>query len=222
MFKGLTESSLKHWIEDSLHNNTHTLAAGYQGKTLLFEDENNRLVIKIPHGSGLVKYIHTLTIRHEYEIYKKLSGFSGCPKCYGLIDNKYLVLAFIDGHPIRKQQPVNHATYFDELFSLIGEMHQLQVTHIDLKKKDNLLVTRDDKPCMIDFGTAVIKKPGFHPLNALLFKLAKRFDYNAWIKQKYHNNMHNLSDEDSIYYRRTFIEKVSSLIKKSYTKALKR
>jgi len=55
MIKGLNESSLKHWIEDSLHNNTHTLAAGYQGKTLLFEDENNRLVIKIPHGAGLVK-----------------------------------------------------------------------------------------------------------------------------------------------------------------------
>ncbi len=183
MINGLNESSLKHWIEDSLHNNTHTLAAGYQGKTLLFEDENNRLVIKIPHGAGLVKYIHTLTIRHEYEAYKKLYGFSGCPKCYGLVDNKYLVLDFIDGHPIRKQQPVNHAAYFDELFNLIGEMHQLQVTHIDLKKKDNLLVTHDDKPCMIDFGTAVIKKSGFHPLNALLFKLAKRFDYNGILLQ---------------------------------------
>jgi len=101
-------------------------------------------------------------------------------------------------------------------------MHQLQVTHIDLKKKDNLLVTHDDKPCMIDFGTAVIKKSGFHPLNALLFKLAKRFDYNAWIKQKYHNNMQNLSEEDSIYFRRTFIEKFSSSIKKSYTKAFKK
>lgn len=216
MINGLEESSLKQWIEDNLKNNTNMLASGYQGKTLLFKEKDHQLVIKTPHGAGLVKYIHTLTLRHEYEAYKKLSDFTGCPKCYGLIDNRYLVLDFVDGHPIRKQQPVNHAAYFAELFELIKEMHQLQVTHVDLKKKDNLFVTLNDKPCMIDFGTAVIKKTGFHPINTLLFKLAKRFDYNAWIKQKYHNNMHNLSDEDRPYYQRTFIEKLSSSIKKSY------
>jgi serine/threonine protein kinase len=97
-------------------------------------------------------------------------------------------------------------------------MHQLQVAHMDLKKKDNLLVTADDKPCLIDFGAAVIKKPGFHPLNAFWFNLAKRFDFNAWVKQKYHNNMHNLSGEDRKYYQRTFIEKISSSVKKLYKK----
>jgi len=216
MIKGLKESSLKRWIEDSLQNNTHTLAAGYQGKTLLFEDDNYRLVIKIPHGSGLVKYIHTLTLRHENRVYETLKNFEGCPKCYGLIDDKYLVLEYINGQPIRKQQPDNHTDYFEELFALIQEMHQLQVAHMDLKKKDNLLVTSDNKPCLIDFGTAVIKKTGFRPFNAFWFNLAKRFDYNAWVKHKYHNNMHNLSSDDSVYYQRTFIEKISRTVKKSY------
>lgn len=216
MIKGINESILKQWIEDSLQNNTHTLAAGYQGKTLLFEDDSNRLVIKTPHGKGLVKYIHTVMLRHENQVYKKLAGFEGCPECYGLIDNKYLALAFVDGHPIRQKQPDDSANYFKKLFKLIDTMHQLQIAHADLKKKDNLLVTSDDEPCLIDFGTAIIRKPGFHPLNALLFRLCKRFDYNAWVKHKYHNNMHNLSEEDSAYYQRTFIEKISSAIKKSY------
>ncbi len=216
MIKGLKESSLKHWIEDSLHNNSHTLAAGYQGKTLLFEDENNRLVIKTPHGRGLVKYIHTLMLRHENRVYEILENFGGCPKCYGLVDNKYLVLEFIDGLPIRNKQPDSHDDYFVKLFDLIENMHQLKVAHMDLKKKDNLLVTRNGKPCLIDFGTAIIKKPGFHPLNTFLYKLAKRFDYNAWIKHKYHNKMHNISNHDSVYYQRTFIEKISGSIKKSY------
>ena len=218
MIKGLKESSLKQWIENSLKNNTHTLAAGYQGKTLLFEDDNCRLVIKTPHGQGLVKYIHTLMLRHENQVYEALNNFEGCPECYGLVDNKYLVLEFIDGSPIRKKQPGNHDAYFKRLFDLIESMHQLHVAHADLKKKDNLLVTSDDKPCLIDFGTAVIKKPGFRPLNAYWFNLAKRFDYNAWVKHKYHNNMHNLSDDDNVYYQRTFIEKISSAVKKSYKK----
>lgn len=218
MIKGLNESSLKQWIEDSLHNNTHILAAGYQGKTLLYEDECHRLVIKVPHGKGIVKTIHTLMLRHENRVYEQLTEFEGCPKCHGLIANKYLVLGYVDGHPIRKQQPQNHAAYFNKLFEFIEDMHQLQVAHMDLKKKDNLLVSDRDMPCLIDFGTAVIKKSGFHPLNSFLFKLAKRFDYNAWIKHKYHNNMHNLSDKDSTYYQRTFIEKISSAIKKAYKK----
>lgn len=218
MIKGLKESSLKQWIEDSLRNNTHTLAAGYQGKTLLFEGDNYRLVIKTPHGRGLVKYIHTLMLRHEHQVYETLKNFEGCPECYGLVDNKYLVLQFIDGSPIRNKQPDDHDAYFKKLLDLIESMHHFQVAHADLKKKDNLLVTSDDKPCLIDFGTAVIKKPGFHPLNAYWFNLAKRFDYNAWVKHKYHNNMHNLSDDDSVYYQRTFIEKISSTVKKSYKK----
>lgn len=218
MIKGLKESSLKQWIEDSLKNNTNTLAAGYQGQTLFYEDNEHRLVIKAPHGQGIVKYIHTLMLRHENRVYEKLAGFEGCPKCYGLVDNKYLVLEYIDGHPIRKQQPGNHADYFKNLFSLIKAMHQLQVAHMDLKRKDNLLVTKDGDPCLIDFGTAVIKKTGFRPLNAFLYSLAKRFDYNAWVKHKYHNNMHNLSGDDSVYYQRTFIEKISGAVKKSYKK----
>lgn len=221
MIKGLNESSLRQWIEDSLQNNTHTLAAGYQGKTLLFESDSHRLVIKVPHGRGLVKYIHTLMLRHENCVYEMLANFEGSPECYGLIDNRYLVLAFVDGHPIRKKQPDNHEAYFSKLFEFIEDMHQFQVAHMDLKKKDNLLITRNDEPCLIDFGTAVIKKTGFHPLNAFWFNLAKRFDYNAWIKHKYHNNMYNLSSEDGVYYQRTFIEKISSSIKKSYKKAFK-
>jgi len=216
MIKGINKSSLKQWIEQSLRDNTNILAAGYQGKTLLYEDAEHRYVIKVPHGAGLVKYIHTLMLRREDRVYAKLKDFPGCPKCYGLVNNSYLVLTHIKGHPIRKEQPANHEAYFEKLFSLIEDMHKHQVAHMDLKKKDNLLVTDKDMPCLIDFGTAVIKKPGFHPLNTFWFNLAKRFDYNAWVKHKYHNNFHNLSTEDAVYYQRTLVEKLSSTIKELY------
>lgn len=216
MIKGIDESILKKRIEDSLHNDTHVLAAGYQGKTLLFEDNGRHIVIKIPHGRGLAKYIHTLMLRHEYRVYQQLSDFDGAPSCYGLVANTYLALEFAEGHPIRNQRPADEQSYFKKLFELIQQLHHLGVAHMDLKKKDNLLVTSKDRPCLIDFGVAVIKKPGFHPLNAFLFKLAKRFDYNAWIKHKYHNNMQNLSKQDTAYYKRTLIEKISSTLKKTY------
>jgi serine/threonine protein kinase len=97
-------------------------------------------------------------------------------------------------------------------------MHRLNVAHMDLKKKDNLLTTENDQPYLIDFGAAVIKKKGLHPFNSFWYKLAKRFDYNAWIKHKYHNRMDEISDNDQVYYKQTLTEKYAGLIKKAYTK----
>ena len=208
MIKDLDQSKLKRWIEDSLDNNTNILASGYQGKTLLYNDNDQKLVIKIPHGRGFIKYLHTRMLRHEAHAYQQLKGLDGIPSCYGLIDGQYLALEFIEGEPIRNKRPINEAQYFESLFEIIGHMHEKGVAHMDLKKKDNLLVTHHDQPCVLDFGAAIIRKKGFHPINHFLYRLAIRFDYNAWIKHKYYLNLNNISDEDKIYYQRTYIEKI--------------
>ena len=221
MIKDLDQSSLKQWIEDSLSNNTNILAAGYQGKTLLYNKDDQKLVIKIPHGRGFIKYLHTCMIRHEARVYQQLQNLEGTPACYGLIDNQYLALEFINGEPIRNKRPINNEHYFESLFKLIENMHKKGVAHMDLKKKDNLLVTHHDEPCALDFGAAIIRKEGFHPINHFLYRLAIRFDYNAWIKHKYYNrniqNIHGIDAEDEIYYRRTYIEKIAKKIKQLFT-----
>ena len=155
-------------------------------------------------------------LRREYQVYQKLTGLKGIPRCYGMVNDTYLVIEYINGHPIRAKRPVQHTEYFSNLLSIIEQMHEKQVAHMDLKKKDNLLVTDDDQPCLIDFGAAVIRKNGFHPFNHFRYSLAMRFDFNAWIKHKYHDNMKNLSKEDSGLYQRTSIEKISSIIKTTY------
>lgn len=112
MLNRLDESKLKSWIEDSLANNTHSLATGYQGKTLLYADGDEKFVIKAPHGRGLLKYLHTLMLRHEYKAYQQLNGFEAVPACYGLVDNTYLVLEHIDALPIRNNRPSDEEVFF--------------------------------------------------------------------------------------------------------------
>jgi serine/threonine protein kinase len=70
------------------------------------------------------------------------------------------------------------------------------VSHGDLKTKGNILVTEDEKPCVIDFGTSFVKKPGFHPLNSRLFEYGRRMDINAWVKHKYHGRYQDMAPED--------------------------
>jgi serine/threonine protein kinase len=219
----LDEAALKQWIEESIATNANSLASGYQGQTLLYEDANNRYVIKVPHGRGLSRYFHTVMLRHEYAAYKKLGDFEGAPRCCGLVDNQYLVLEYIEGRTIRTRRPLDEDEFNKRLFKYIKSMHARGVAHMDLKRKDNLLVKTDEMPCILDFGAAVIKKPGFHPLNAYRYKIAKQFDYNAWLKHKYHDRYpRDISIVDREYYRLTWIEAVASRIKTIYTNLLDR
>jgi serine/threonine protein kinase len=214
----LDETALTQWIEESIATGSNILAAGYQGQTLLYEDDNNRYVIKVPHGKGLARSFHRRMLRHEYEVYKKLGDFDGAPACYGLIDNQYLVLEFIDGRTIRTKRPLDEDEFNAKLFDYIKIMHAKSVAHMDLKRKDNLLVKADESPCILDFGAAVIKKPGFHPFNQYHYQVAKQFDYNAWIKHKYHDrSADEISMVDRKYYKVTWIEAAASLIKALYS-----
>ena len=218
MASHLDEAALKQWIEESIQNETNTLAAGYQGKALLFDDGSHKYVIKVPHGSGLVRYFHTKMLRHEYEVYRRLGNDLPCiPTCHGLIDNQYLVLEFIEGRTIRMKRPLDEPEYMSMLFDSIQAMHERGIAHMDLKRKENLLVTTNEHPCLLDFGAAVIeKKGGFHPVNRFRYKLAKQFDYNAWIKHKYYNNRNEISPEDKAFYKVTLTELLARTIKRTF------
>ena len=214
--------SLLPWIEQSLQNNSNQLAQGYQGQTLLYDDGDRRMVIKTPHGRGLVRYIHTRMLRHEYAVYQRLQGAPYIPECYGLIDNTYLAIEFIPSQTIRQRRPANDSHFYDKLLDAIKQMHARQVAHMDLKRKENLLVTEDEQPVLIDFGAAVIYKPGLRPLNHFLYRLACRFDFNAWIKHKYMGRMQDISDIDKQFYNRSFVERLASKIKRGYLRLKKR
>jgi len=213
---GIAEAELVSWIEHSLASGSNDLAAGYQGQTLKYVSGEQRLVIKVPHGRGLIRAFNIHLLKHEARVYDKLEGFEAVPRCYGLLAGKYLVLQLIDGSTMKQQRPVDETRYFETMLDYIQRMHAMGVAHFDLKKKSNLLVVDDHRPCLIDFGVAIIYKPGFHPLNHYLFRLAKCFDYNAWIRHKYNNQLQNISAADQPYYNKTWIERYTYRIKRFY------
>ena len=210
------KANLKAWIRSSLASSTNSLAAGVQGQTLIYRDAEKSLVIKVPHGRGLLRWFRVRMLQHEYAAYKKLGRLSMVPQCYGLLDNQYLVLQYINGAPIRQSRPVDTENYFQKMFQAINQIHAAGIAHMDLKKKDNLLVINGNTPCIIDFGAAVIYKPGFHPFNHWRYNLAVRFDFNAWIKHKYHDRIEEISKQDQLYYKKTLAEISARIIKRFY------
>jgi len=218
----LDNRALKQWIEESLASSSNILAAGYQGKILHYEAGGNDYLIKVPHGKGVARLFHRHMLRHEYAAYQQLGDFSGVPECHGLVDGQYLVLEYVQGRTIRKKRPLDEDEFHSKLFGYIREMHARGVAHMDLKRKDNLLVKTDESPCILDFGAAVIKRKGLHLFNQYRFNLGRQFDYNAWIKHKYHDRMDEISVLDRKYYRPTWLEIVAGFIKSLYTRVMGR
>jgi len=213
-----TERALREWIEALTRAGQPVFAQGYQSPVYLYQGEGRRYIVKTAAGAGLAGMVRRWMLRREYEAYKRLTDFAGCPRCYGLVDGRFLVLEYIDAPSLRSGQIDDRRAYFDTLFAQITELHRRGVAHADLKGKDNLLVIGGRMPCIVDFGAAMMHKPGFAPWNRFVYELARRFDFNAWAKLKYQGRMEEITPEDLPYYRRTAIEKVARAIKRSYAR----
>lgn len=220
-FANLTQDALVRWIEASLAAGTHRLAGGYQGQTLLYADADHRLVIKAPTGRGLAKWISALMLRHEARVYERLAGFEAAPRCYGLLRGQYLILQYIDGVSMRDADIADRDAFFAELLGHVQALHARGIAHSDLQKKDNLLVVGGRHPCLLDFGAAVIFKPGFAPFNHFHYRFAERLDFNVWAKLKYRGRFEQMSDADRVYYHRTWLEKFARFLKRLFGKQRK-
>lgn len=196
MKKLINQPEFRDWVERSLERRENILTVSNQGTILHYQDDDLNLIVKTAMGSGLVRKIRERTLLREYQAYQRMDGLTGVPECFGLIDGRYLVIEFIDGKPYRQAAWTDRDAWFRDFLVLLRSIHDCGVSHGDLKSKSNIMVTADQKPCVIDYGTAFIHKPGFHPVNNWLFNHGKRMDINAWVKHKYHGRYENITGED--------------------------
>jgi len=187
---------LQQWIETSLAARSNILATSNQGIVLLFEGDGLKLVIKSAMGRGPVRKARQATLEREYAANRRLNGVVGVPACYGLLAHRYLLMEFIDGTTYREASWQDRDAWFTDLLVIIRAIHSRGVSHGDLKSKTNMIVGRDQKPYVIDFGTTFLHKNGLHPINNFFFEYGKRLDINAWVKHKYHGRYKDASEED--------------------------
>jgi serine/threonine protein kinase len=181
MEQTIGQPALRQWIEGSLARQENVLAVSNQGTLLHYRDGGLDLVIKAAMGSGLVRRLRERTLLREYQAYRRMEGLDGVPKCYGLVAGHYLVLEFVHGVPYREAQWTDRDRWFRELLAVLRSIHDRGVSHGDLKSKANIVVTADEKPCVIDFW---------------LFEHGRRMDINAYVKHKYHGRYEDISGED--------------------------
>jgi predicted Ser/Thr protein kinase len=212
------DAELLRWLRAGEHASDALISSGYQGAAYLYEGSQGRRVIKAATGSGIVGWVRRRMIRREFAMYQRLASVDGVPHCHGLLDGQYLVLDFVDGVPLSDVDSdiTDRDTFYKGLLKIILNVHLAGVAHADMKRRGNVLVSPDQRPCMLDFGTAVAKNDGGGWFNRWLFKQARQFDYNAWIKLKYRRDYDSITPEDQPYYRPTPVENLARLIRRGW------
>ena len=192
--------------------------SGHQGSIYVGAVGERKILIKAAGTKGVTSWMCRWMLRREYQVYRQLTGISGIPQCYGLINARYLVLEYIDSQTLRHATIKDRQNFFEELFAIIQSIHERGVGHADLKRKDNILVADERHPFLIDFGVSAIRKRGFHPLNRLWHSFARQHDLNAWLKHKYDRKLQDMSPADAKYYRPLRITQMARMIKQAWVR----
>jgi len=189
------------------------IAHSNQGTLVRVRRDGLDLAVKTPMGFGPLWYGRRYTLRREYRAYRRLEGLAGFPRCLGLFDGCHLALEYVEGRLLGETRPADPQAFFERLRATIAAMHGRGVVHGDLKSRRNVMVDAQGRPVIIDLGTAVIFKPGFHPLNHFVFDYLRRIDRNGFVKLKY--GRYELAEgEDRAWVRRSIIERVNHWARK--------
>ena len=154
--------------------------------------------------SWVVRWLGRRQLRRETQALARLEGISGIPTLLGEASPCGLLLTRIEGDPITRWGRGRQAgieAMFERLARLVDAIHARGVAHLDLRKRDNVLVAGDGSPGIIDFNASFCFVPG--SLGArVLFPLMRRVDASALLKWKSQLIPHRLTPAERRRHRR--------------------
>lgn len=127
-----------------------------------------------------VRWLARWMARREQRALRQLSELSHggeVPEALGY-QSSHSERSWLDGRPMQLARPVDPA-YFEQARRLLARMHRLGVTHNDLAKEPNWLVTPSGQPALVDFQLACV-----HRRRTRRFRMQGREDLRHLLKHK--------------------------------------
>lgn len=141
-------------LADGEYRHLRTFKHDFFAATGLYVGPSGKVVLKIGRVAGIfglpMAWLGRLLGGHEASIYEELDGLPGVPRWFGRWGPTGLVHGFVEGHPLQRNEAVDER-FFARLDGLLSELHRRGIAYVDLEKRENILVTDDGRPCLIDF-----------------------------------------------------------------------
>jgi len=154
--------------------------------------------------SAPVRWFGRRQLRRERRALARLAGLRGVPADLGEVAPCGLLMESMHGVPItrwRRRPAEELVALFGRLETLVDRMHARGVAHLDLRKRDNILIGADGTPSVIDFNASVCFEPGSMGAR-LFFPVLRRVDQAALLKWKAFLLPAGLSAAESRRHRR--------------------
>ena len=102
-------------------------------------------------------------MRHELEISRRLAGIDGIAGEVLPLDDRSFLRRWVEGIDLKAAKRQGHIpppAFFEELARVLQAVHARGVAYVDLAKMDNVIVTPDGRPVLLDFQLAVTRYEG--------------------------------------------------------------
>lgn len=146
----------------------------------------------------------------EVEVLRRLEGVEGVPQILS-VRSGYVLRSFVPGLPLNKAE---HRTpeWFARAEKLLSALHERGVTHNDLHKAANCIVTPDGGAALVDYQLAFA-----HRLRGPWFRMCVREDRRHLMKHKGWYAPELMSEADwASLQRRSFLARASRGFKPTY------
>jgi len=124
-----------------------------------------------------VRWLARSLARREQKALLVLTGMDAVPRALGQ-DGKASLRSWIEGQPMQVARPLS-TEYYSQARRLLVQLHRRGVTHNDLAKEPNWLVTPSGDPALIDFQLASV-----HRRRSKAFRVKGREDLRHLLKHK--------------------------------------
>ena len=123
-----------------------------------------------------------LALREDFA-YRALLAIPGITEACGRVyvegewQKNAVAHRFIDGHPLGGAEQVDD-DFFPVLLQTLQAVHQAGFAYVDLHKRENILVSEDGKPYLIDFQICFFATPRnwFWPISGRVLKVLQQSD----------------------------------------------
>jgi len=172
---------------------------GFQSSVFLVEIEGQVAAVKdyADTPKWFRTFVAPLLLRRESRALRALDGVSCVPRFYGRPDSHSMAMQFLPGTPLDTFALGELAPeVFPRVQAAIDAIHARHVSHCDLKRRSNLLLSPDGEIYLIDFAAAVVGGKTFAPFSNRLQKQMALIDDKSVPRLKKFVAPELLTDED--------------------------
>jgi serine/threonine protein kinase len=130
---------------------------------LLVRHAGERVVVKDWAGrsSFVRRWLAPWLCARELHAWRALGGHPAVPRLVGPIDRLAFAVEYRPGETLFKGrlEPLPEG-FLAELEAALAELHRRGVVHLDLRNRTNVLRDAQGRPVLIDFGSALVFRPG--------------------------------------------------------------